>query len=612
MSKIVLMSKAIEKVTLLPNKPGCYIYKNSEGKVLYVGKAKALKKRVSSYFRDNLTVKTKHLMSKVDDLDFMITESEAEALILENNLIKKHTPKYNIRLRDDKSYPYIGVDLSQNFPKLLFLRRPKKKKGLKLFGPYPVGFGVGHIIRILNKLYQLRDCSDFEFRSRKTPCLLYQIDQCSAPCVDKISKADYDKDVELAMKFLEGKKSAHNVLEDLEAKMQEAAENEKFEKAAIIRDGLFDLRRFLEGEHQQQVENIGSNDVDVISYYEGDVEVDLSFYMVRNGLLIGQKSFNFLKEDFLEDTESELTALIYEHYQQENQALPANMVVDLESEQQELLKNSLETRVISSTNRNYQKLLSSVKEHAKQTQILRIESQASELRALSQLTQILDLKERAKILECFDVAIWQGKSPTAALIHFHEGKPDKTKYRYYHLKELPEGNNDFAMMEELFQRRIKRLNFPDVFVVDGGKGQVSVVKKILDENKIDIPVVGIAKSRVLTDVVKFSKDIDRSEERLVIHGRKDAINLKKTPELYRLLTSMRDEAHRFSRKLHHKAEKKRIFHSWVDEVKGINDEARAMLLREFPSINDIDETKLAELGFKPAKIKTVMEFIKGS
>ena len=606
------MTKALQKVSSLPNKPGCYIYKNSDGRVLYVGKAKELKKRVSSYFRDNLTVKTQHLMSKVDDFDFMITETEAEALILENNLIKKFSPKYNIRLRDDKSYPYIGVDLNNKFPKLLFLRRPKRKKGLKLFGPYPVGFGVGHIIRILNKLYQLRDCSDFELRSRKTPCLLYQIDQCSAPCVEKISQPDYMKDVELAMRFLEGKKSAYAVLEDLEDKMQQAAESENFEKAAIIRDGLFDLRKFLEGETQQQVENIGSNDIDVVAYHEGEHEIDLSFYMVRNSLLIGQKSFHFLKDDFVDSVEVELTALIYEHYQQENQTVPTNLIVDLPKPEQELLKDSLQVRLISPQNRNYQKLVASVKEHAKQTQVLRQESQTGELVALSQLTSMLELKERARVLECFDVAIWQGKSPTASLIHFEEGKPDKAKYRYYHLKELPEGNNDFAMMQELFERRIKKENFPDVFIVDGGKGQVSVVKKILDENSIDIPVIGIAKSRVLSDVKKFHKEIDRSEERLIIPGRKDAVNLKKTPELYRLLTSMRDEAHRFSRKLHHKAERKRIFHSWVDEVKGINDSEREALLSKFPKPKEIQREDLESLEFKAAKITAIMKYIEGS
>lgn len=606
-----------DKISALPDKSGCYLFKDSENHIIYIGKAKSLKKRVNSYFVGSQTLKTHHLVSKISDLDFFITENEVEALILENNLIKKHKPKFNIRLRDDKSYPYIAINRNQNFPRLLFLRRitQDKKKNLKLFGPFPHGANLGSVMRTLNKLFKLRDCSDFELNSRKTPCLLYQMNQCSAPCVELIDKNSYKKQLEKALHFLKGEKEAKKILDELKLEMMNFASRENFEYAAVLRDGIYSLEKFVKGTYEQSVELLTfSKDLDIISYFEGENEIDLSLYMMRNGKIWGQKAFHFKKNPFFESIESQISSLLFDLYTEKPQELPASLVIDIQKEERDLLKDSLEkemgrnVKMISPENLNYRPLVRSVKDHAKESQKLRLDIQESELRALEQLSQLLGLKRAVSTIECYDIAIWQGSSPTASLIYFKDGKPLKTKYRYYHLETRDEGNNDFAMMREVFERRLKREDFPDIFLVDGGKGQVSVVKEVLKDFKIDIPVVGIAKAKVISDIKKYQKDVKHSEERLVIPGQKNTIDLRKYYELYRLLTSMRDEAHRFSRKLHHKTEKKRLFSSWVDDLKGFSDEERNNILTLFPKANLFKKEKA--LFLSETKIKRIMEYIK--
>jgi len=580
---MIRSEQLLEKALSLPQKAGCYLMKDKNDRVIYVGKAKKLKSRVTSYFnRSAKNTKTEFMVSHVEDFDFIITRSETESYVLENNLIKEHTPKYNIRLKDDKSYPYVQVNYNEEFPRLEYVRRPKKDKKKQLFGPFPPGSNISLIMRVLTKVFQLRDCSINDFKSRKKPCLLYQMKQCSAPCVEYVSRDQYELDLENALNFFQSGSKAKKSLSLLKDRMNYFAENEEFEMAAILRDNVVLLEDFLSKSYDQKVENLQSEkNIDFWSFYEGSEEVDISVYMIRGGLLLGHKNFHFMKSELLDEVKEEVLQKLYQYYSDPDELMPEQIVIDVEQEEineiEEVFINLGIHKVLGRT-KKYLPLIEMSRKHAEETQRVRIANLDSVYIGLNKLKDLLQLKERPKILECYDVAIWQGQSPTASLIHFDEGKPDKTKYRYYHLEERPEGNNDFAMMKEVISRRLKHEELPDVFVIDGGIAQVNTVVAVLKEFQVQVPVVGIAKSKEITSGELRVKDSIRTEERLIIPGRANPYILSKCPPLFKIIVSMRDEAHRFSRKLHHKAESKRVMKSWLDEVKGLNTEIRNMIL----------------------------------
>jgi excinuclease ABC subunit C len=598
-------TRLLDKAKTLPKLPGCYLMKNKLGEIIYVGKAKDLKARVTSYFNNSAkTPKTEILVTRITEFEFIITKSDAESYVLENNLIKEHAPKYNIRLKDDKSYPYVIVDKKNDFARLQYVRRPKRDKNKIMFGPYPHGYGISQVLRALNKAFTLRDCSDYEMKSRKTPCLLYQIHQCSAPCVDKISYKDYQLDLNYAIDFLNGGKKAQKSIKHLKSKMMSYAEGEEFEKAAVIRDQLEVLEEFLEKNNSQSVENLDEQFMDVIAYYDGSEDIDISIYMIRSGNLLGHKNFHFPASELINDIEEEVMSFLMQYYSTTQEELPRHVICDFASENKkdfnEALNGILSTKVkVPIKTGKYQSLLDSTKQHAEENQRVRLLNQNSVYVGLNKLKDLLNLKERPRTIECYDVAIWQGKSPTASQVSFHDGKPDKKKYRYYHMKERPEGNNDFAMMEELFCRRLDNGHLPDLFVVDGGKGQLNVVVKVLEEVGIDIPVVSIAKAKSGKGNSFRDSHILKTEERLFIPGRSNPVILNKSPALFRLIVSMRDEAHRFSRVLHHKAEKKRFFKSWLDDVNGIGERVKQKILTRmnFP-FNHLKEMSQVEIKEK--------------
>lgn len=618
------MSKLLElldKAHKLPSAAGCYLMMDKKDQVIYVGKAKKLKSRVTSYFNQSVkSVKTEFMVSHVDHFEFMVTASEAESFILENNLIKQHTPKYNIRLRDDKSYPYLQVNYNEAFPRLEYVRRPKKEKGKFYYGPFAPGVPLTSILRILTKTFGLRDCSLNEYRSRKTPCLLYQMKQCSAPCVGLIENKDYAESLEMALSLFAGPVKARRTLKVIQGKMNTAAENEEFEQAALLRDNYLALNDFLEKSSAQKVESLETDkNIDIWSYWEGHEEVDISIYMIRSGLLLGHKNFNFVKSELIEDLEEEVIQKILQYYSNPDEILPGIAVIDFPQENLATMEEALQTfgeiKVVG-RGKKYQALLEMCKKHAHDTQQVRLENADSVYQGLHKLKDLLKLKERPKILECYDIAIWQGKSPTASQIVFEEGTPDKTKYRHYHLQELPEGNNDFAMMREVISRRADNGKLPDVFVVDGGIGQVNTVVGVLKELKINIPVVGIAKAKDLTKGDFRSQTTSRSEERLIIPGRANPYILSKCPALFKIIVFMRDEAHRFSRRLHHKAESKRVMNTWLDEVSGIGIETKTKILKQLTmSREELAQFNVQELmnylGVKAHHAKAIYTYLHG-
>jgi excinuclease ABC subunit C len=618
-SQSELRLQLLAKARKLPKDAGCYIMKNLYDEIIYIGKAKNLKNRVISYFNDSAkSPKTQILVSRITTFEFILTQTESQSLILENNLIKKYRPKYNIRLKDDKSYPYISVDMSHEFPYLQYVRRPRKKKNVQLFGPYPSGFNISGAMKAATKAFNLRDCKDTEFSSRKEPCILYQMKHCSAPCVSYIDQSSYKQELEHALNLFRGIRLAKQSLKILEQRMQGYALEEKFEQAAMLRDQLETLNNFAYPQSSDSVEIVGGKDVDVVSFFRGKIETDISFYNMREGNLLAHKNFHFLNSDLDEDIEDEILNCIIQYYDDEIISKPQILIVDLKEDKRELLVNSMkeigeqgvEVKVLSKS-KKYDPLIKASLSHAKESQRHRIETQENEYVGLNKLKSLLGLKERPKILECYDIAIWQGKSPTASKIVFHEGKPEKSLYRYYHLTELPEGNNDFEMMREVFRRRLKHKELPDVFIVDGGVAQANTVRAVLKEFDVNVPVAGIAKSK--NHLHKEGK----TQERLFIENRSNPYTLKKCPSLFRILVQMRDEAHRFSRKLHHKKEKSRIITSWLDDVPGIGESTREKILRNL-GINKNELRKMSVqkikdyLGISLVHARSIYKFLHAS
>ena len=561
------------KAKNLPTKSGCYLMKGGEI-ILYVGKAKNLRARVSSYFQSSAKgVKTEILLSQVEDFDFQFTSNEAEALILESNLIKKHTPKYNILMRDDKSYPYVVVDRREPFPRIIYQRRPRRVEGVEVFGPFVHGSKISAALRIIVKSFRLRDCTLQEFRSRKEPCLLYQINQCSAPCVGKISEQNYEADLKLALGMFRGEGATS--MKILKERMNACAQAEEFEQAAIIRDYLDILKDFvrLSGE----VKGGNQSSFDVLAWSQKKLEVDVTVYMVRNSLLLGCKNFHFTTSILAEGPEEDALNFFFQYYQNSTDSLPDVIVSPFSAKDNKLFSQAIKSVGnirVRTAGRQFLSLANLALEHIKEHQKIRLGRVLEYTKGLKQLQKLLVLKKRPVHLEAYDIAVHQGSSPTASRIVFIEGRPYKKGYRHYHLQERPEGNNDFAMMEEAIERRLEGADpLPEVFVVDGGKGQVAIFLKALAERGLSVPVVGIAKA----------KERVATEERLILPKRKNPVPLKKYPELMRILLPMRDEAHRFSRKLHHKAENKRMFSTWLDSIKGIGPTQRLKILQRLES-----------------------------
>ena len=590
-----------------PELPGCYLMKNREGEVIYVGKAKNLKNRVNSYFTNShKPPRMEILVGHVRDVDFIIVENEAAALVLENNLVKKHWPRYNIRLKDDKSYPYVVISGDEEFPRLDYQRRPKRRPGDQVFGPFVIGSRIGEVVKILTQSFQLRDCTLRDFLSRKEPCLLYQMKQCSAPCVGKVSMAQYREDLNHALDFFRNKGAKS--LQVLRRRMLEESEQQAFERAAIIRDAIVKIEQFIQFQQANVEVCDGVQDADYIACHIGELEVDISLYILRHGMILGHKNFHFPVVDAIDELNQVLLNYLLQYYSTTQESLPAQLIFDIDPPLVKLFSQALHKTlrqkiVVKAPSAKTIAIIKLTREHAKESQRVRVTNRQSVYSGLNKLAELLGMSERPHIMECFDVAVFQGKSPTASQVVFVDGRPEKSRYRHYNLQERPEGNNDFAMMRELFERRIDNGSLPDIFVVDGGVAQVNTVKRVLQEFQLSIPIVGIAKSKNLSSTQKLrlkkrsSGEAVKSEERLIIPNRSNPYLLSKHQSLFRILVQMRDEAHRFSRKLHHKREQKRVIHSWIEQIPGVGHEVKKDILRNLVhSTEQLVEMNLSQLS----------------
>lgn len=594
------------KVKEFPTQSGVYLMKNSVDKIIYIGKAKNLRNRVKNYFQDSkdFSAKTKALVMNIFEIEYLLTKTEVEAFLLEASLIKKHRPKYNIRLKDDKSYPYIQLSWHNEFPRL-YLSRKVKKDGSLYFGPYTSGGAVFGTIRFLNRLFRIRDCTDHFFKTRKRPCMTYQIGRCTAPCVDLISSENYRAEAEGAKDFLKGR--SKKLLKDLKQKMLMAAAEEKFEVAAKMRDSLEAIKNIMA--KQIVINDVSEKDQDVVSYYGDERGVLVETLHIRSGRVIGHRPHflgNINPQSADEDPREWLASFLNQYY--EDNYIPDDILlsVDLGHDIHKLLQDVLKERsglqiiVRFATDNKGQDLIEMATQNAKAHFEKHLSKDSEKQRGLEEIKNKLSLPTLPNRIECFDISHFQGAETVASQVVFEAGVPASEHYRRYKIKTVS-GIDDFASMYEVLKRRFGHEEYeePQLIVVDGGKGQLSMAVKILKElNKMHIPVVGLAKARTESDFK--ATEVTSTEERFFLPERANPVIFKTNTEAYQILTGLRDEAHRFAINYHRQRREKSSIESELDYVIGIGEKRKKLLLQKFKSIDEIKNASVDEI----ANIKT--------
>lgn len=599
--RYVRMNRLKDEVAEFPTQSGVYLMKNEVDKIIYVGKAKVLRNRVKSYLQDSKdhSAKTRALVHNICHIEYILTKTEVEAFLLEASLIKKHRPKYNIRLKDDKAYPYIKLSWTDQFPRL-YLSRKVQKDGSDYFGPYTSGGAVFGTIRFLNRIFKIRDCTDSVFKSRTRPCMTHQIGRCTAPCVNLISPKDYKDDVEGARDFLRGR--SKKLIKDIENKMRGAAYQEKFEVAARMRDALFSIQTIVE--RQTVVNEANENDQDVISYYGDQDGVTIEMIHVRSGRVIGNRSHFISTIDPTspeEDPREWLVSFINQYY--EDNIIPDEVLtgfelgMDLNKLLQAVLKerSGREVVVRYPADRKSSSLLDMANQNAEAHFKKQVSKENEKKEGLNEIKIKLGLAHLPKRIECFDISHFQGAETVASQVVFEEGRPAKEHYRRYIIKTVS-GIDDFKSMYEVLQRRFKHTEYdtPDLLVVDGGKGQLAQAVKILAELNIShIPVVGLAKARTEADFQEA--EIHETEERFYLPGRANPVVFKRNSEAFQILVGLRDEAHRFAITFHRNRREEASLRSILDEVTGLGEPRKLALLKKFETIENIKNADLEEI-----------------
>ncbi len=553
-----------ERLESCPSGPGVYLMKGAKGELLYVGKAKNLRSRVRSYFQESssLSAKTVHLVGQVVDLEFLRAGTEVEALLLENNLIKKWKPKYNIRLKDDKTYPYVKIEMKHPFPRPFIARKQFKGDGNLYFGPFANAGALRNTLGAASKIFQLRDCRDHEFSNRSRPCLTHQIGQCTAPCVGLVTEAEYGKQVENFVTFLKGE--SKEIEEGWEREMGAAAEQMDFERAGLLRDRLQNLRQIL-GEDQRIVSTEDLGDRDFWSFYpewgrwdlNEDSVLDIVILQVRGGKWMGRVH---KVADIAEQlsTEDGYETLIMQYYGGLTD-LPSNVILPplaklpkgLGLALQSLRPEAGEISIFEASEKaEWARFADLAFENARGSHE---ESEATKSRfeeGLSGIQKLLDLPQVPRWMDCVDISNFQGEANVASAVVFVGGKPAKEQYRRYKIAGFT-GQNDFASMKEVMFRRYGKPDSPrpDLLVIDGGRGQLSSVVEILKELKCEFPVVALAKARTSSDFT--NAEVESSEERLFVPGQVNPKKIRNARAL-QILTHIRDEAHRFAITYHRK------------------------------------------------------------
>jgi len=579
------MNDLIEKkLKTLPENPGVYLMKNSAGKIIYVGKAKILKNRVRQYFQQNKNHSPKVLamVKKIADFETIITKTEVEALILECNLIKKYRPRYNISLKDDKTYPFLKIT-AEKFPRILITRK-KIHDGAKYFGPYTSS--IKETLQLLRKIFPLRTCKNFQ----KRPCLEFHIKRCLAPCAEKISREDYLAIVKSAEKFLEGK--TLEVEKNLQAEMESAAENLNFETAARLRDILFAVKKI--AEKQKIVTDAGN--LDAIGLAKKNSEVCAQIFFVREGKVVGRE--NFLLQNAVEESDAKIISEFIKQYYSAAEISAEEILLPCEIEE-EILTEWLGVKIFEPKRGVKKSLVEMACENAEkflQEKIQREEIKNSQtIGAVEELKKFLNLPVLPRRMECFDISHIQGAETVASMVSFFNGVADKKNYRRFKIKSAEGKPDDFKSMREVVERRYKNLeNLPDLIVIDGGIGQLNSALEIIRGFGIKIPVVGLAKQFELIFVENCSEPVE----------------LPRGSQALFLMQRIRDEAHRFAITYHRKLRRKRNLESELDKISGIGKVRREELFKKFGSIEKIKSATLEEILQVRGMNKTAAENLK--
>ena len=577
-----------EHLKQLPAEPGVYLMKDKFDNIIYVGKAKILKNRVRQYFQSskNHSSKVKSMVKNIDKFEYIITDSELEALILECNLIKKYKPKYNVLLRDDKTYPYIKVTTNEDFPRVLKVRKVIKDKA-KYFGPYTNTTAVNDTLDIIKNIYPIRTCNIDIERAIKTnmrPCLNLHIKRCVGPCTGNVTKEEYNKMIEEIILFLSGKEE--KLIDILKEKMNKCAMDFNFEEAAIYRDKIKSLEDMME---KQKIDTSTSDlNQDVIAMARAHDEACVQVFFVRNGKIVGRE--HFILEGVMDSTRESILGSFVKQFYMEQEYVPKEIIIEDEREDSFILSEWLSSKkgqkvTIRVPQKGEKKsLIEMVRKNAieylEKFSDMNKRKYEKSIGALEELKQILNLDNIPKRIESFDISNIQGVDSIGSMVVFTNGKKDKKEYRRYKIKTVI-GPNDYDSMAEIVERRLKYGDFPDLMLLDGGKGQVSAVKKVLNKYNVEIPLWGMYKD-------------DKHRTKGLISQEKE-IELDRTSNLYRFVASIQEEVHNYAISYHRSLRNKSLTKSELDDIQGIGEKRKKALLNHFKDIEAIKKATFEEL-----------------
>ena len=561
-----------DKLSLLPLLPGCYLMKDKNGDVIYVGKAKKLKNRVSSYFVGAHNYKTTKLVHEIVDFDYIVTDSEKEALLLEINLIKDYSPKYNISFMDNKYYPYIQLT-KERHPCLKIVRNAQDKKH-RHFGPFPDGTAARETFKLLNRLYPLRKCNHIP----KKPCLYYSLNQCLAPCIQTVDEETYKQITSSITKFIQG--DTKQIINELQEKMYNASEVQNYELAKECRDLISHIQHVTSKQHVQFNDLV---DRDIVGYYHDKGYLCLQLFFMRNGKLLA-RDLNLvpMQDDFQEQIISFLVLFYQENTEPKELLVPKELDVSL-------LQEIIKCKIIKPQKGNKANLVAMANENAKEQLekkfLLIQKNEASTIGAIKQLGSLLNI-DLPRRIELFDNSNIQGSYAVAGMVCFKDGVPSKKDYRKFKIKTV-DGPDDYGSMREVIYRRYYRvlmenLTPPDMIIVDGGLGQIHAAKEVIDSLAMNIPVYGLAKD----DKHSTAMLLDQDGQPIPIHPKS---------ELFFLLTRMQDEVHRYAISFHKNVRSKSLFASTLDDIEGIGPKRKQQLLHHFKSVKRMKEASLEQL-----------------
>lgn len=598
-----------EKLNNLPDSPGVYLMKDAQGHVIYIGKALSLWNRVRSYFqKGSKGEKTEIMVPQIADLETIVTHTELEALILEATLIKKHHPRFNIILRDDKNYPYLRLDLKSEFPRLEVVRR-LKKDGAHYYGPYVPAGGMWELLSLIRRTFPLASCKkEFNRDKPERPCVQFQIHRCMAPCSGEVDPAAYRDMVGQVRLFIEGKN--RDLVDILKLRMEEASEKTDYERAAELRDRIARIERAFE---KQKVLSPGFENQDVIGMAsEGGGYADIQVLFIRNGMLLGRKDFYLADVRGMQEQEI-LADFLHQFYGKE-MIMPAEVLLPTDVPDQEVIqawlteKRGAKVDVQAPQRGRKRELVQMAAENAAQSLREQLLSRKSKERILLRLQEELGLRNLPRRIEAFDISNIQGTETVASMVCFENNLPDKRGYKKFKIRSVS-GQDDFASMAEVIRRRYTKAKeegmLPDLILIDGGKGQLNAALDELKMLGIQQPdVIGLAKAR------SGEEGAVREFERVFLPGVEEPVILEPTSATTHLVARVRDEAHRFAITYHRKLRAKRAIHSELDDIPGIGEKRKKALLRHFGSLEKIKQAAPAVLAAAPLMTKQASEKVR--